>query len=175
MALLSLAAVYLLWETLKAGRKTLSATQEMATDARAIGEAQVQAHLMPKEAKATAMTSQSDGYWSQSFFIRFSGVNVGNTPAYRVSVKAIVDGVEPSDGWTPVSPRDVGPNEEFSIKYMSDEHAISSTDVAPHYRLSVYIKFDTIFTRGNATKAKQIRFDYRIGTDRNGVNPLERI
>lgn len=43
MALLSLAAVYLLWETLKASRKTLSATRDMAKDAREIGQAQIKA------------------------------------------------------------------------------------------------------------------------------------
>ncbi len=45
MALLSLAAVYLLWETLKASRKTLLATQGMARDTREIGEAQILAHI----------------------------------------------------------------------------------------------------------------------------------
>lgn len=44
MALLSLAAVYLLWETLKASRQTLVATRSMAIDTREIGEAQVRAY-----------------------------------------------------------------------------------------------------------------------------------
>ncbi|WP_375172599.1 hypothetical protein [Pseudooceanicola sp.] len=43
MALLSLAAVYLLWETLKASRQTLKATREMARETARIGGDQIKA------------------------------------------------------------------------------------------------------------------------------------
>ncbi len=154
---------------------TLNLQREANRTTREIGEAQVQAHLMPKKTEVRVAGCHSNGVEGRSFFTIFTGVNVGSTPAYRVSFKAVIDGVEPSDGWKPVSPRDVSPNGEFEIKYMSDTQAITTDGVDELYRLAVYIRFDTIFTRGAVKKAERIRFDYRIKRDANGNSLVERI
>jgi len=92
-----------------------------------------------------------------------------------VAFKAVVDGVAPSEGWKPVLPRDVGPNGEFEIKYMSDLHAVTSGGHDGTYRLSVYIKFEAIFTRGKPAKLERIRFDYRIKRGNKGIYSVGRI
>lgn len=77
MAALSLVAVYLLWETLKASRKTLSATQEMTRDSKEIGEAQTRAYLSIKIAKA--FVDEKDG-----IVFEIEVHNTGNSPARDV-------------------------------------------------------------------------------------------
>lgn len=84
MAILSLAAVYLLRETLKASRKTLKATQEMAKETTRIGEAQTRAYL-DFRFRSVAFNRLSDGKSVQLKFIA-DLKNSGNSPAIDTQV-----------------------------------------------------------------------------------------
>jgi len=90
MALLSLAAVYLLWETLKASRKTLKATQEMAGDTREIGEAQVRAYVNVEKAEVRGFSQNG----KIGFYFEFK--NTGSTPAKEFKIRSIC-GFQPGD------------------------------------------------------------------------------
>lgn len=76
MAALSLAAVYLLWETLQASRRTLRATQDMAKDTREIGEAQTTSYMVVEHADIRPLKV---GIW-----VDITIKNVGSTPANNV-------------------------------------------------------------------------------------------
>lgn len=159
MAVLSLVAVYLLWETLKAGRQTLNATRDMAADTRKIGEAQVEAHLMPVDLKVRVFTTETKSKVTRYFLSDFSVKNVGTTPSYRVSVAGISEGFGKKE-WIDCQPRDLGPNEtaEARLRIAIDPEPLNGTEVG--YRISVYVRFDTIFTRGESGERQTVRFDY---------------
>ncbi|MFA8385678.1 MAG: hypothetical protein ACEPO2_08640, partial [Pelagibaca sp.] len=91
MAILSLAAVFLLWETLKASRQTLAATQKMAVDSREIGEAQARAYLSVSNIEhangffeVTDVSDEKTKSVIVSIPIRIEFVNSGSSPARQV-------------------------------------------------------------------------------------------
>lgn len=90
MAILSLAAVYLLRETLKASRKTLKATQKMAGDTREIGEAQVRAYVNVERAEVRGFSPNE----KIGFYYEFK--NTGSTPAKRFEIRSIC-GFQPGE------------------------------------------------------------------------------
>lgn len=89
MALLSLAAVYLLWETLKASRTTLKATREMAAETARVGEAQVMAYLSIDA--TTVDISVRDNL--VSIIVKPEIRNSGQSPARKIRVQASIKGV----------------------------------------------------------------------------------
>lgn len=90
MAVLSLAAVYLLKETLKASRRTLRATQKIAEDTREIGEAQVRAYVNVEKAEVRGLAPNE----RLGFYCEFK--NKGTTPAKYLKIISVY-GFRPGD------------------------------------------------------------------------------
>lgn len=85
MALLSLAAVVLLWWTLKASRQTLNSTRQMARDTREIGEAQVRAYLSIE--KITYFIDER-----RHLGVSVAAKNFGQSPATKAQAVVKVNG-----------------------------------------------------------------------------------
>ncbi|WP_299800826.1 hypothetical protein [uncultured Ruegeria sp.] len=164
MAVITAFGVYYVW-------RTLQATQKMAADTREIGEAQVSAQLMPVDRLANLVNMGNGVSFSGKFKIR----NVGSTPAYRVSVSATVDGFVKKE-WAESTPYDIGPNEEAVAQIYGEGGPNSVVDADSGYKMSVHVRFDTVFTRGpNSLKRKSNRFDYRITRNLQGGYEAKRL
>ncbi len=168
MAIFTVAVVVLVY-------RTLVATQKMATDTREIGEAQVMAHLVPKGVSAGVTTFNSVGGNEYSLGVTLIIANVGSTPAYRVSARGVINKTKANTEWVAAMPRDVAPNEDCEIKFDCDIKRVPEAIQDNSDILSVYMRFDTVFTRGVAKKPKSVRFDYRITRDRQGMTLATRI
>lgn len=155
--------------------KTFVATQRIAMDTREIGEAQVMAHLMPKYLRAHLTTFNVDDVDKYEISIKLNVKNVGNTPAYRVYAKAVVNKIKVDPEWIAAEPRDVAPNEDCEIKLYCDIDRPPVPNMDDADILSVYLRFDTVFTRGITKKANRVRFDYRITSGPQGKTLANRI
>lgn len=168
MAIFTIAVVVLVY-------RTLVTTQKMAADTREIGEAQVMAHLVPISISAGLTTFNSVGVEEYSLGIRLDITNVGSTPAYRVSARGAINKIKADTEWVAAKPRDVAPNEGCQIKFDCEIGRVPVTIRDNADILSVYLRFDTVFTRGTAKEPKRVRFDYRITSDRQGKTLANRI
>lgn len=82
MAAFTIGAVVLVWRTLAVTRKTLLTTQDMAGDAREIGEAQVRSYLFCKSAR------YERGESDFSVFVEIG--NTGQSPAASVQLNGVM-------------------------------------------------------------------------------------
>lgn len=110
MAVLSLAAVYLLWETLKASRQTLKATREMAQETREVGEAQATSYIVVDKARI----SSNKIVVFTSFIVR----NIGQSPAHQVQAEVIFS---PSNVSYPKGRRPFSKTTKVSLSDMEPE------------------------------------------------------
>ncbi len=181
-AVLTTGGVFLLWLTLVYTRRTLNeakdatvAAQNTVNVTREIGEAQVMAHLMPVDLSVRLIKSYSDQRKTAYFSAKFKIKNVGSTPAYRVSVSSVVDGFDKNE-WANANPSDIGPHDEALIKFRSGIDPRTLGDERFNYRMNVYIRFDTIFTRASdSPKRNSVRFDYEITRNSNGTHDAKRL
>ena len=169
MAAITAVGVYFVW-------RTLLATQDMAKDTTRIGEAQVQAHLMPTDAKATLMTQESDSIVYGYYKIELGVKNVGVTPAYRISAVGEVFECKTKGERFHAQPSDLGHNQDCYLSL----HCPISSDVYDtcknECRVSIYISFDTVFTRGaGQNRRERIRFDYRVERNQSGGHNIRRL
>jgi len=168
MSFFTIAAVLLVW-------RTLVSTQNMARETTRIGEAQVMAHLMPVDLLASLERFDSAQGETAHFSADFKIKNTGSTPAYRISVSAVVDGFGGRE-WTSAVPRDIGPNGEAMAKIYSNIDPGRLEDKALGYKMSIYINFDTVFTRaGDTAKQIRVRFDYIIKRNLDGTHKAKRL
>ncbi|WP_375257488.1 hypothetical protein [Citreimonas sp.] len=158
MALLSLAAVVLLWLTLRASRDTLSATQKMAVDAREIGEAQVRAYLTIEDAAVTPSFRQNGALvdWHVEVSIR----NTGHSPARNlyISVKNVTG--EPSA--TSLCPNLASGAEERAFVFLTfaaqDLQFHSDLEDQVLIVLDVTVSFKDVFCTGDETRTEATKF-----------------
>ncbi|KPU83290.1 hypothetical protein JI58_09400 [Marinosulfonomonas sp. PRT-SC04] len=154
---------------------TLKATQDMVRETTRLGEAQVQAHLMPTDAKVMAINSKTGTIESQHLFVTCCIKNIGNTPAYRIFAEGSVNSKKHAFTWSKVSKKDIAPSEETTIKVRYENYGNSIMDTVLGGKISVYVLFDTVFTRGNKqSDRKRVRFDYTVKENSNGSHFLER-
>ncbi len=151
MALLSLAAVYLLWETLKASRMTLNVTRDMARDTQLmtaetvrIGKAQTRAYITIESCQAVLDPATS------AFGFSFEIKNSGNSPAQSASLQInfslIKFGTKGVDGTETIPAKTIAANstETVGIMFHTEEDVKRFSE---YYGIGdVFIKVNPVFT-----------------------------
>lgn len=87
MSILTIAAVFLVWRTLVVTRRTLLATQRMASDARDIGNRQTRAYCGVESIEAVPV-SHPDDTKSKPLFAKVIIKNFGQSPGHKCSGRA---------------------------------------------------------------------------------------
>jgi hypothetical protein len=153
MALLSLAAVYLLWETLKASRRTLDATRGMAIDTRELGEAQVVAYLSITRIDVRFFNTNTGGIFEVVPHI----ANSGQSPARNVCIHMLFG----SDSLKTYIIDEIGAKDthiENGIYHSIDQARHDANTMRTYISIKASLSYKTVFSKNGTVTIPQRHF-----------------